>query len=160
MTVFNQTIEVVTFRLRGWRMMGVFFVEGIHPSRTRMSGSLESVRWNACMHRLYLGLYSHPKEFGGNGVRTHVHSTGKKSPLPGKFSSEEDQTHDDVSSRTASPTHYQRAIPSSGPLESTENSEPNTLPTSYSKLWTSGVNRELNSFSTIHDLIRISQLHP
>ena len=31
-----------------------------------MSGSLESVRWNTCEHRLDLGLFSHPKEFWGN----------------------------------------------------------------------------------------------
>ena len=31
-----------------------------------MSGSVESVRSNACVHRLDLGLYSHPKEFGGD----------------------------------------------------------------------------------------------
>ena len=37
----------------------------------------ESVRWNACAHRLDLGLYSHPKEFLGNGVRTHVDTKGK-----------------------------------------------------------------------------------
>ena len=42
-----------------------------------MSGSLESVQWNACVHRLNLGLYSHPKEFWGNGVRTHANSMGK-----------------------------------------------------------------------------------
>ena len=56
-----------------------------------MLGSSESVRWNACVHRLDLGLiYSHPKEFGGGGggggggrgergygVRTHVNSKGK-----------------------------------------------------------------------------------
>ena len=40
----------------------------------------EHVRWNACVHRLDLGLYSHAKEFLGNGVRTHVNSKGK-SPL-------------------------------------------------------------------------------
>ena len=34
-----------------------------------------------------------------------------KFPLAGKFSSEEDRTHDAASSRTASPTHNQRAIP-------------------------------------------------
>ena len=62
---FNPTIKVVTFRLRGWCVLGVFFVAGIHPSRTWTSGSFESVRWNACMHRLDLGLYSHPKEFWG-----------------------------------------------------------------------------------------------
>ena len=62
---FNPTIKVVTFRLRGWCVLGVFFVAGIHPSRTWTSGSFESVRWNACVHRLDLGLYSHPKEFLG-----------------------------------------------------------------------------------------------
>ena len=36
----------------------------------------ESVRWNACVHRLDLGLYSHPK-VSGNGVRSHVNSKGK-----------------------------------------------------------------------------------
>ena len=35
---FYPTIEVVTFRLRGWRMFGVF-VAGIRPFRTWMSGS-------------------------------------------------------------------------------------------------------------------------
>ena len=35
----------------------------------------------------------------------------EKSPQPEKFSSEEDRTHDAASSRTASPTHYQQAIP-------------------------------------------------
>ena len=46
-----------------------------------MSTSFESVRWNACVHRLDLGLYSHRKEFGGEGgldrVRIHVNSKGK-----------------------------------------------------------------------------------
>ena len=56
---------------------GCVFVAGIHPSRTWTSGSFESVGWNACVHRLDLGLYSHPKEFWGNGVWTHVNSKGK-----------------------------------------------------------------------------------
>ena len=30
----------------------------------------ESVQWNACVHRLGFSLYSHPKEFLENGVRT------------------------------------------------------------------------------------------
>ena len=41
----------------------------------------ESVRWNACVHRLDPGIYSHPKEFWGNGVRTHVNS---KEKIPSK----------------------------------------------------------------------------
>ena len=40
---------------------GCVFLAGIHPSRTWMSGSLESVRWNTCVHRLELSLYSHPR---------------------------------------------------------------------------------------------------
>ena len=64
---------------------GCVFAAGIHPSRTRLSGTFESERWNACIHRLYLGLYSHPKEFWGNGVRTHVNSKGKKIPFTGKI---------------------------------------------------------------------------
>ena len=53
-----------------------------------MSGSLESVRWNACVHRLDLGSYSHPKEFWGNEVKTHVNSEGK---IPSIGDSEEDK---------------------------------------------------------------------
>ena len=80
--IFNQTVEVVTFRLRGW-WVRIF----------------ESVRWNVCVHRLDFGLYSHPKEFRGeNGVRTHVNSKGKKPSTGKKFSSEEDRTHDAASS--------------------------------------------------------------
>ena len=74
---FNPTIKVVTFRLRGWCVLGVFLL----PAFTRLGHEcqdlFESVRWNACVHRLDLGLYSHPKEFWGNGVWTHVNSKGK-----------------------------------------------------------------------------------
>ena len=65
---------------------GCVFVVAIHPSRKWMSGSFESVQWNACVHRLDLCLYSHQKEFWGNGVGTHINckvkipSTRKKSP--------------------------------------------------------------------------------
>ena len=71
-----------------------------------MSGSFESVRWNACEHK-QPQLYSHSKEFGGNGVRTHVNFKGKITST----GSEEDRTHNAASSRTASPTHYQQVIP-------------------------------------------------
>ena len=57
-------------------------VAGIHPSRTWMSGSFESARWNASAHRLDLALYSYCEEFWGDGVRTHVNSQGKKYSLP------------------------------------------------------------------------------
>ena len=96
-------------RLHGWCMLGVcVFFAGIYLSRTWMSGSFESVHWNACVHRLDR-LHSHPKEWG-NGVRTHVNSKGK---IPSTEGSKEDQTHNTVSRRTANPTHYQLSY--SGP---------------------------------------------
>ena len=120
------------------------FVAGIHLSRTWMSESFESVRWNACVYRLDLGLYSHPIEYGGNGVRTHVISNGRipstgnmiprggsnprrcikqdsqPNTLPASYSGPHQgqraqHTTSELfrppSSRTASPTHYQWAIP-------------------------------------------------
>ena len=52
-----------------------------------MSGSVESVQLNGCVHKLDLGLCSHPTEFVGNGVRTHVNSKGK---IPSTRGSEQD----------------------------------------------------------------------
>ena len=89
---------------------GCVFVASIHPSRTGTSGSFESVRWNACVHRLDLGLHSLLLEFWGNGVRTCVNSKGKI-PSTGKI------------------------LLRGGPnpqLCIKQDSEPNTLPTSYS----------------------------
>ena len=62
------------------------------------------------MHRLDLGLYSHPKEFLGNGVRTQVNSKGKI-PSTGKI----------LPRGGSNPRHCMK-----------QDSEPNTLPTSYS----------------------------
>ena len=46
-----------------------------------MSGSLESMPWNACSHKLDLSLYSHPEEFGG--IKSETRSTPReKSSLP------------------------------------------------------------------------------
>ena len=104
---FNPTIKVVTFRLRGWCVLGMFFVASIHPSRTWTSGSFESVRLNACVHRLDLGLYSHSKEFLGEWSLNSCYLQGKN-PLYWKISPEEDRTRDAVDSE---PKHYQRAIP-------------------------------------------------
>ena len=83
---------------------GCVFVASICPSRTRTSGSLESVWWNVCVHRLDLHLYSHQKEFWGNGNGTHTISKGKVLSSGG---SEEGWTCDCI----------------------TQDSQPNTLPT-------------------------------
>ena len=82
----------------------VCFCASIQPSRTWMSGSLKSVRWNACVIRLDLGVYSHPTEFWGNGVKTHVNSKRK---IPSTGESEEVWTGSAAPRRTVSPTHYQ-----------------------------------------------------
>ena len=57
----NPTLEVITFHLHGWCVCGRVFVAVIHPSRTWMSRSFLSMRWNASVHRLELSLYSLPK---------------------------------------------------------------------------------------------------
>ena len=75
------------------------FVADLDPSSTCMSGSFESVGWNTRVHRLDLGLYSHPKEFLETEMRTHVNLKGK---IPSTGGPEEDQ----ASGRTASPRHY------------------------------------------------------
>ena len=79
---------IVTYVFRGWCTLGVF-VAHIHPSRTYMKvrgggggGGQWSVPWNACVHRLDLGFYFHPKEFLGIGIRTHLKSKGKISSIP------------------------------------------------------------------------------
>ena len=46
-----------------------------------MSGSFESMRLNDCVHRLDLGLYSHPKEFEGMESEPML-TPREKSPLP------------------------------------------------------------------------------
>ena len=51
----------------------------------------------------------------------------KKSPPQEKFSSEEDETRDAASSRTASLTHYQRAIPAPAGVLRTENTRNNHI---------------------------------
>ena len=75
-----------------------------------MSGSFVSMQWNACMRRLDLGLYSHPKSCWGMESEPML-TPREKSLIPEKFSVEEEQTNDDASSKTLSPTRYQRAIP-------------------------------------------------
>ena len=67
---FHPTIEVITFHLRGWCMLGVF----LSPSFTRLGHECQDLLspcteyqdlLNASVHRLNLGLHSHPKEVLG-----------------------------------------------------------------------------------------------
>ena len=58
-------------------MLGVFLLPAFIRLGHERQDLLKSVQWNACVHKLDLGLYSQPKEFGGIGVRIHVNSKGK-----------------------------------------------------------------------------------
>ena len=52
--------------LSSWMVLaGYVFVAGIHQSPTWMSGSFETVQWNAGVHRQDLGLSSHSRVFFG-----------------------------------------------------------------------------------------------
>ena len=102
---FNQAIQVATFCLCGWCMLGVFLLPALiclgHECQDLLS---PCDGMHVCT--LDLCLYSRLKELWGNGVRTYVNSKGKI-PSPEKLSSEKDRTHHAASSRTASPPLYQ-----------------------------------------------------
>ena len=90
---------------------GCVFVASSHLSRTWMSGSFESLRWNANAYKLDLGLCSHPNELLWNGVRTHVNWKGK---IPSTGGPKVDWTRDAASRRTARSTLYRQSY--TGPL--------------------------------------------
>ena len=103
-------------------MDGAYWVSFLLPAFTRQGHEyqdLESMLWNACVHRLDLSLYSHPKEFLGNGVRSYVDSKRK---IPSTRGSEADQTHNTASHKTASPIHYPLSY--SGPMSLNANMHP------------------------------------
>ena len=68
-----------------------------------MSGSFESMGWNACVLRLDFGLYSHPEEFYRMESEPML-TPSEKSPLP--EAQRRIDACDAASHRTASPTHY------------------------------------------------------
>ena len=77
MTVlFSAAIEVVTFRPSGCCMLGVFLLLTF-PRRGHERQDLLSPCNGMHVPTLDLGLYSHPKEFWGNGDGTHCNSKGK-----------------------------------------------------------------------------------
>ena len=109
---FIPTIEVVIFRLRGWCMLGVFLL----PAFTRLGHECQDLLspchgMHVCTdYRPRFILSSERVFLGGNGVRTHVNSKGKISSTGKKF--------------PRGGSNPRRCI--------TQDSEPNTLPTSYS----------------------------
>ena len=55
----------MTFRLHRWCMPGVFVLLALTRLEHLLSGSFDSVRWNACVHKLNVSVFSHPKELSG-----------------------------------------------------------------------------------------------
>ena len=107
---FYPTIEVVTFHLRGWCMLGVFLL----PAFTHLGHECQDlwVHTKECMcaqttPRFILS----SKRVLGNGVRAHVNATGKILSTRKNFFRGESNPCHCTSSMTVSPKHYQRAIP-------------------------------------------------
>ena len=90
-----------------------------------MSGSFESVQWNQCAQTRPRLILSSERVLG-DWIQIPCYLQGKI-PSIGKESFEEDRTHDAASSRTASPTHYQRAIPAPSPGPETHQHVAGTL---------------------------------
>ena len=74
-----------------------------------MSGSFESVQWNACVHSVDFSLSSE-RVLGRMDLET---MSTVRVKIPSTKDSEEGRTHNAASHRTASPTHYQLSY--SGP---------------------------------------------
>ena len=81
---FILTIEVVTFRLREWCMLGVFLLLALTRLGHERQDLLSTCGGSHCVNKLDPGLYSHPKEFVGKRVRAHFNSKGKI-PSTGKI---------------------------------------------------------------------------
>ena len=71
---FRPTNEIITFHLYGWCMRDVLLLPAFTLSRTWMSGSFKSVRWNA---QTRPGFILSSERVLGNGVRAHANSKGK-----------------------------------------------------------------------------------
>ena len=74
---FNPTIKVVTFRLRGWCMLGVFLL----PAFTRLGHERQDLlspcdEMHVCTDETSVYTLIR-RSFGGDGVWTHVNSKGK-----------------------------------------------------------------------------------
>ena len=100
---FNPTIEVVTFHLHGWCMLGVFLL----PAFTHLGHECQDLLspcdgMHVCTDKTSVYTFIR-KSLGGMESQPKLNPRGK-SPLPEKFFSEEDRTHDAASSRTAQHT--------------------------------------------------------
>ena len=97
---FNLTIEVVTFLLRGWCMLGVFLLLAF----TRLGNECQAIL-SPCdgMHVStdYTSVYTLIRKSFERMESEPMLTQREKSPLPESFSPEKNRTHDAASSRTA-----------------------------------------------------------
>ena len=111
-TGFNPTIEVITFRLRGWCILGVFLL----PAFTHQGHECQDLL-SPCdgMHVCteYTPVYNLIRKSFWR-MESEPMLTPRENSLYRNFSSHENRTHDAASSRTACAAHYQRAIPAPG----------------------------------------------
>ena len=108
---FNPTIEVVTLRLCGWCILGVFLLLAFTHLGHECQDLLSLChRMHVCTD--YTSVYTLIwNSFRVNGVRTHANSKGKF-PSTGKILRGGSNPWRCIS-MTVSPTHYQWAIPAS-----------------------------------------------
>ena len=76
------TIEVVTFRLRGWCMLGVFLLPAFTRLRHECQDLLSLCDGNMCAQTRPQFILSSERVLG-NGLRTHVHSKDKNPSAKG-----------------------------------------------------------------------------
>ena len=131
---FNPTIKVVTFRLRGWCLVGAFLLLAFtRPGHERQDLWVHAMKCVCAQTRPRVYTLIR-KFFWGNGVWTHVNSNGKI-PSTGKFPQ---RRIEPVTLWTASPnTTNDRFRP---PEVYSKNTVPHILITTY--------------LLTLHDLIR------
>ena len=98
-TFFDPTIEVVTFRLRGWYILGVFLL----PAFTRLGHEYQDLL-SMCSKMLVCDAQTRPQFILLSESFWEMESESK-GKVPSTRSTEEDQTHDAASHRIASPTH-------------------------------------------------------
>ena len=95
----NPTIELNTFSLREWCMLGVFLLPAFFTRPGHECWDLLSLCMCAQTRPRFV---LSPERVLGNGIRTHVHFKGI---IPSTGGSYQDRIHDAASRRTASPTH-------------------------------------------------------
>ena len=147
----NPTREVVTFRLCGWCMLGVFLL----PAFTRLGHECQDLLsrcdgMHVCTAQTIPWFILSSKRILGNGVRTYVNSKGK---IPCTRDSEEVRTRDAASRRTGSPAYYQLSY--SGPIFASTTLPGKMFYTYTLMQLTEGENRDWTGRGALHQTVMV-----